>query len=153
MNINLSIEINAPISDVWSAICNIRESAKMITNILNIEILAEPDSTIVGLRWKETRKMFGKEAAEIMWITEADAPNYYIVRSENHGAIFDSRMGIEECEGRSILSMSFTSQATTLGAKILASVMSFFIKTSMEKELNKDLKDIKHFVEQRQVAQ
>jgi len=42
-----------------------------------IEVLEKPDAGFVGFKWKETRKMFGKEATEIMWITDSVENEYF----------------------------------------------------------------------------
>ena len=50
---------------IFKCSCN-----KNITNIININILNKPVDGIVGLKWEETRKMFGKEATEVEKLIE-----------------------------------------------------------------------------------
>lgn len=42
----------------------------MVSGIISLNILHQPEDGLVGLKWEETRKMFGKEASETMWITD-----------------------------------------------------------------------------------
>lgn len=44
--------------------------------------------------------------------------------------------------------MSFVGEAKIWGAKIMSACMGMFIRSAMKKELDKDLADIKQFVEQ-----
>lgn len=144
-----SIEISKPKADVWSAITDIPNAAGMISGILSLEVLENPEAGLVGLKWKETRKMFGKEATEIMWITEAVDNEYYCTRAESHGSVYQTRLSLNDEEGNTRLTMAFTGEPQSMGAKILSFVMGGLMKGSMEKELQKDLVDIRNFVEQR----
>ena len=92
--------------------------------------------------------MFGKEATEIMWITESVENEYYATRAESHGSVYISRLALRESPNGSELSMSFSGEATSLTAKILSAMMGVFISGSIKKALQKDLMDIKQYLEQ-----
>src|SRR5688572_20284670 len=83
-----SVLIQAPREVVWNRITDIEHAAQTVRAIEKVEILEKPPSGLVGLKWKETRTMFGKTATETMWITDAVAPEYYKTRAESHGAIY-----------------------------------------------------------------
>lgn len=148
MQCSSSIDISRPKEDVWKVITDIPNSAGMISGILSVDVLEKPDTGFVGFKWKETRKMFGKKATEIMWITDAVENEYYCTRAESHGSVYATRLSLSEKGGNTQLTMSFSGEAQTTGAKILSFCMSGFMKGSMEKEFLKDLTDIKRFVEQ-----
>lgn len=149
MRCSTSIEISKPRADVWNAVTDIPNAVGMISGIISVEVLENPEAGLVGFKWKETRKMFGKEATEIMWITDAVENEYYCTRAESHGSVYKTRLSLDENDGNTLLTMSFTGEPQTMGAKILSFVMGGFMKGSMEKELQKDLVDIRNFVEQR----
>ena len=149
MQCSTSIEISKPKADVWKAVTDIPNAVGMISGILSVEVLENPEAGLVGFKWKETRKMFGKEATEIMWITDAADNEYYCTRAESHGSVYKTRLSLNDDDGNTRLTMAFTGEPQTMGAKILSFVMGGFMKGSMEKELRKDLTDIKNFVEQR----
>jgi len=92
--------------------------------------------------------MFGKEATEVMWITDAAENDYYCTRAESHGSIYKTRLSLDEDGDRTRLTMAFTGEPQTMGAKVMSFFMGGLMKGSMEKELLKDLTDIKKFVEQ-----
>lgn len=147
MNVTAEIEISAPRGAIWSAITDIANAKEMISSIISLEVLEQPDSGFVGLRWKETREMFGQESPETMWITDAIENEYYCTRAESHGSIYKTRLSLSERGENTLLTMSFTGEAQTLVAKVLSACMGIFIKGSMEKALQQDLEDIKQFVE------
>lgn len=149
MHCSTSIEISKPKADVWKAVTDIPNAVGMISAIISLEVLENPEAGLVGFKWKETRKMFGKEATEIMWITEAAENEYYSTRAESHGSVYKTRLSLNDDDGNTRLTMAFTGEPQTRGAKIISFVMGGVMKGSMEKELQKDLVDIRNFVEQR----
>ena len=64
----------------------------MISGIEKIEVLEKPSHGLVGLKWEETRIMFGKTAIEIMWITEAEDNSHYQTRAEHRNVVYISKL-------------------------------------------------------------
>lgn len=151
MKIAIDIDIKAPKEQVWKVITDIENSENTITGIDDIEILNKPIDSIVGLKWKETRKIFGKSATEIMWITEAKENNYYKTRAESNGAIYQTVLKISDKEKDTILKMEFSSVAISLKGKIMAFIFGGMLSKSMKKLVEKDLIDIKTAVENKQI--
>ena len=147
MQLSVDIEISKPKSVIWTAITDIENCSNMLSSIIDLEVLNQPTETIVGLKWKETRKMFGKEATETMWITDFVENEYYCTRAESHGSVYITKLSLTEAGENTMLSMSFTAEAQSTFVKIISAIMSLFIKNSMQKELFKDLLDIKNYVE------
>ena len=147
MQTQASIVINSNKEQVWQAITDIENFHSVISAILKINILKKPEDGLVGLKWEETREMFGKEAMETMWITEAVENEYYCTRAENHGAIYLTRLSLQPQGDATELTMTFSGEAETIVAKILSVLMGVFVKGSLKKALAKDLEDIKVHVE------
>lgn len=148
MKFKAEITINGTKEQVWKVITDIEGSVENISAIEKIEILEQPESGILGLKWEETRTMFGKSATEIMWITDAQENESYQTRAENHGAIYISRLQIEEMGEQSKLTMEFDGEAQSATAKIMSFLTGFMFKSATEKALQVDLEDIKVSVEQ-----
>jgi uncharacterized membrane protein len=149
MELSVVVEIEKPVEEVWRAIVDFKNCPNYITSIVNLEILHEPKDSLIGFKWKETRVMFGKEATEIMWITDCVENEYYQTRAESHGSIYKSRLSIEPLGENTKLTMSFTAEAQNFFAKLISKLMGFMIKGSMKKALLKDLNDIKTYLESR----
>ncbi len=147
MNVTADIEISSSIETIWQAITDIKNCTKMISNIIDVEILNQPEDSLVGLKWKETRRMFGKESFETMWITDFVENEYYCTRAESHGSVYITKLSLSEVSNNTLLTMSFTGEAQTLIVKLISACMGYFIKSAIKKELHKDLKDIKKYVE------
>lgn len=143
MQLSLSTDINATPTKVWNIITDIDGAAERIRGILAVEVLEKPDKGVVGLKWKETRKFAGREAHEIMWITEAAKPKFYETRAESHGAVYKSRLSVEKTKDGCTLTMSFDGQAVAVGAKIMWFLTGWMAKKPMIKAITEDLEDIK----------
>ena len=113
MEMRAQMDIQAPAEKIWSVITDIDNAADHIGGINKIEILNRPVSGLVGLKWRETRIMFGKEATEVMWITEAETNVAYKTRAESHGAVYLSDFLIEPLGGKCRLSMGFKADSSS----------------------------------------
>lgn len=148
MTVTVQIQIDKPKEIIWKAITDIGNAEKMISAILATHVLHKPESGLVGLKWVETRKMFGKTAMETMWITDAIDNEYYDTRAESHGSVYITRLGLTDSDNGTLLTMSFTGIPQTAVAKMLSFLMAPFITKSIKKALLQDLRDIKAFTEQ-----
>ena len=133
MKLKAETTINGTKAQVWRVITDIEGSVETIRAIEEIEILEQPQSGVLGLKWEETRTMFGKSATEIMWITEAEENEYYQTRAENHGAIYISRLQIEEIGDQAKLTMEFEGEAQSTAAKIMSFLTSFIFKGALKR--------------------
>lgn len=151
MNTEAKVSINRPKQEVWSVITDIENAADNISGIQDVSILEKPSEGIVGLKWSETRIMFGKTAMETMWITDAEEQEYYRTRAESHGAIYTSTLRVHEADGVTELTMSFGAEPVSIGAKLMTATVGRFMMGATRKALQQDLEDIKQAVESRAV--
>jgi len=146
MLVEEQIVITKDTTAVWKAITDIGNAATIISDIVNIEILHEPEHGLVGLKWRETRMYFGKPSAIDKWITDAEENKYYSTRAEMDGFVFITTMTISEHGNTVVLRSSHETKSIGLMAKI-KSIPVFFFKGMLRKAILKDLHDIKSAVE------
>ena len=144
--IKASIDIQAPREQVFQVFSDLPACAERIQGIDKIEMLSDRPMQ-VGTRWRETRTMFGKEATEDMWITEADDLKFYNTRAESHGAIYKSGIIVDEEDGKTRLTMTFEGKPVSIGAKIMTFLMGWMMNGSTRKAFEKDLENIKQSIE------
>ena len=147
MLVEAQVTINASKAAIWAAITNIEHAAETIRGIEKIEIVAKPANGLVGLRWRETRMLFGKPATVEKWITDAAENEFYKTRAEDGGFVFLSTTRISESSGGVTLTSSHDSEPQSIFAK-LSIPMLFLFKGVVKKALLQDLNDIKAAVEQ-----
>jgi len=147
MLVEVQVAINGSKEAVWAAITNIENATDIISGIDKIEILEQPASGLVGLKWRETRMLFGKPAMADKWITEAADNAFYKTRAESDGFIFLSTIRISAGDGGVTLTSIHDSQPQSIGARIMSVPMGLFFKGVAKKALLQDLNDIKSAVE------
>jgi hypothetical protein len=148
MLVEAQVTINGSRSAIWAAIINIENASETMSGIENIEVLEKPASGLVGLKWRETRMLFGKAATAEKWITDAAENEFYKTRAESDGFIFLSTISISESSGGMRLASSHDSRPQTIVAKLMSLPMGLLFKGVAKKALLQDLKDIKSAVEQ-----
>lgn len=139
--------IAAPRAAVWDAITDIENAAERIEAIQQVEVLANPEDSLIGFKWREVRTMFGKQAEETMWIVAAEPQRFYQTRAESHGSVYTSRLSVEDAEGSTRLTMSFEAAPQSVGAKIMSATIGRLFVGATKKAMLKDLDDIKASVE------
>lgn len=147
MLVAVQVTIKESKAAVWAAATDIENAAAFISGIDKIEILDKPENGLVGLKWRETRMLFGKPATADKWITEAAEHSHYKTRAESDGFIFLSTLQIAESSGGITLTSIHDSQPQTFMAKFMSIPMSLFFKGVAKKALLQDLADIKRAVE------
>lgn len=145
MILETSIEISADRTSVFEAFTELSAYTDRIDAITKIEILAG-DKAALGTRFKETRIMFGKEASEIMEFTAFETPSRFVLDARSHGSHYETSHSFEEKGGATKVKIFFKATAETFTAKIL-SALFFFMKGSMIKAFQSDLKNMKDFLE------
>ncbi len=147
MQLKVEVEVQAPKQAVWAVITDIEGSASRISSIQKLEILEKPAGSLVGLKWRETRVMFGQEATEVMWVTAAVDNDHYDVRAESHGAIYTTTMAVKGEGASSTLSMAFGAEVLTFGAKVMWALTGWIAVRAMRKALLKDLSELRDAAE------
>jgi hypothetical protein len=150
MIVETQVSINGSKAAIWAAIANIENASETISGIEKIEVIEKPASGLVGLRWRETRMLFGKPATVEKWITDAAENAFYKTRAESDGFVFLSTMSISESSSGSItLTSLHDSQPQGIVAKLMSIPMGLLFKGVAKKALLQDLNDIKSAVERK----
>ncbi|MFL5327862.1 MAG: SRPBCC family protein [Gemmataceae bacterium] len=148
MLVEAQVTIHGTKAATWAAITDIENSAEFISGIQKIEIVKKPANGLVGLRWRETRLLFGKPTAVEKWITDAVENEFYRTRAEDGGFAFLTTKSISEGAGGITLTEAHESKPQTFVAK-LQIPMLFLFKRVVKKYLLQDLNDIKAAVEKK----
>lgn len=140
--IRVEREVQAPAGRVWEVMTDVDGSAEVISGIDAVERLDGGDGFDVGLRWRETRTMMGKQATEEMTVTEVDPGRSYVVEADSRGTHYRSVMAVEPTgPATSRLTMTFAGQSQGGDGK-LKSLLGRVFAGATRKALAKDLADI-----------
>ena len=149
MIVEAQVTINGSKAAIWAAITNIENASETISGILKTEVLEKPANRLVGLRWRETRMLFGKPATAEKWITDAAENEFYKTRAEDGGFVFLTTKRISESSGGMTLTECHESKPQGIVARLMSIPMVLFFKGVIKKALLQDLNDIKSAVEQK----
>ena len=147
MIVEAQVTIDGSKAAIWAAITNIENASQTISGIENIEVIEKPANGLVGLKWRETRKLFGKSATAEKWVTDAAENEFYKTRAEDGGFVFVSTISISESSGGITLTSSHDSKPQGIVARLQSIPMGFLFKGVAKKALLQDLNDIKFAVE------
>ena len=87
--VTISHDVAADPQTVWAVLTDLEHAAETLSGVSRVEVLTEGEYA-VGTRWRETRKMFGKEATEEMEVTEVSAPTSTAVEAHSSGVDYRS---------------------------------------------------------------
>ncbi|MCB9170479.1 MAG: SRPBCC family protein [Flavobacteriales bacterium] len=146
MIVSAQITINGPKAAVWAAITDIANAAQILSGVEKIEVVERPVTGLVGLKWKETRMLFGKEATVEKWITEVRENDYYTTRAEDDGFVFITTNRVSGSDGAVTLAGAHETRPQGFAAKLKSLPMLFF-KGVIKNAILQDLNEIKAAVE------
>ncbi|MFC5215202.1 SRPBCC family protein [Streptomyces coerulescens] len=134
---------------VWESLTDLRGMVHVLSGVSGVDVLTE-GAFGVGTRWRETRRMFGKEATEEMWVTLCEPPERYVVEAESHGTHYVSEWALRP-DGPSATTVRMTFTGVTSGgvAGVLARILGGIGSRAVSKAIAKDLDDIAAAVEGR----
>ena len=140
MKLEVTQQINAPVERVYEVFTDLPSAADRITGIESVELLTDQPFG-VGTRWKETRKIMGKEATETMWITAVEVNRSYTAEAESCGTHYTSVFTFEPSDGGTRVTMRFSGRPVTLVARLLTP-LGLLMTGTIRKMMAGDLADL-----------
>jgi len=135
--IKVEKQVRAPVQRVFAVATNLRDGARNIPSITALEVLTEGPVGL-GTRFRETRKVFGREATEEMEITAFDPPRSMSLGAESHGCRYRNDFRFDPRDGGTRIEMTFNAEPVSFGAKVIGVLMRPMMKMLMA-ECGKDL--------------
>ncbi|MEU6931262.1 SRPBCC family protein [Streptomyces sp. NPDC046385] len=139
---------------VWESITDLRDMPRMLSGVEKVEVLT-PGGFGVGTRWRETRRMMGKEATEEMTVTACEPPDRYVTVADSHGMHYVSEItllpeGPAVSAGATTLRMTFSARPShDRRPGLVTRLINRFGARAVARALAKDLAEIATAVESR----
>lgn len=134
----LTQESSASAAAIWAVLTDLDRFAE-VADIVTLERLDDGTDFGVGTRWRETRRMFGKEASEEMWVTELTPGVSYTVAAESRGTAYRSVMSVAATDSGSLLTMEFDGTGTNVITKALGATVGKLFEGATRSALQADL--------------
>ena len=151
MQLDLTRHVAADPQTVWAVLTDIPSAHRTLSGVLAIEILT-PGPYVPGLRWRETRKMFGIKATEEMMVLTSEPPHSTVLVAQNGGTEYKTAFTITpDADGGSTLRMRFGAETAHAPAasRVAMAVMGRFAEKATRKTMEQDLADIAAEAERR----
>ena len=134
--------VRAPVERVWAVLTDITHADQTLSGVTKVEVNAGPYR--VGTRWREIRRMFGREDTQEVRVTLADEPTRTVVEADSAGVHYVTEFTLTPTANATRLRMSFNAlQARTNPVqKALWAVFGTLGAKATEKTMAKDLQDI-----------
>jgi len=144
--IQVSKEIHAPREKVFEVFADLPNAAERVEDIVKLEILTDGPVGL-GTRWRETRRMFNREATEEMEITVFDPPNGYAAEAQSHGSRYFSEFRFEQQGDVTVATVSFQAKPLTFLARIMSWLMGRMMRRAVVNCFEKDMDNLKAHIE------
>ena len=105
--VQIERDVAASPEEVWRVLTDLDHAAENLSGVSRVELLTDGPYT-VGTRWRETRKMFGKEATEEMRVTAVEAPTRTTVEADSAGVNYVTVFTLTPTGDGTRLAMAFT---------------------------------------------
>ncbi|MFI1888072.1 SRPBCC family protein [Streptomyces jumonjinensis] len=139
--------IAAPPGRVWHALTDLESAPRVLSGVDAVEVLTEGPFG-VGTRWRETRRMLGRQATEEMRVTASEPPLRYVAEADSHGAHYVSEFVLRAVgTDATTVRMTFTALPPGGFAGLLARAFGGLGARAVAKAVAQDLTDVAAAVE------
>lgn len=141
MQIGIEALVEAPPEVVFAVVADIPAWPRYISAIDRIELLS-PGPVVAGLRFRETRVMFGRPATEEMTVAEIAPPRRLVLTGINHGTAYRAEHVCEPQGRQTRLRLVFEGRPVTLLARLFTPLGWLFLG-AVKRQFASDLADLK----------
>ncbi|MEU8522746.1 SRPBCC family protein [Streptomyces sp. NBC_01216] len=142
-NVVVERRIEATPGPVWETLTDLKGLERVLGGVDRVEVLTEGGFG-VGTRWRETRRMLGREATEEMRVTVSEPPDRYVVEADSHGMHYVTEFTLRPAgPGATMVRMTFS--ATPAGGAasgLLARLLGDLGSRAVRRAVARDLADV-----------
>ena len=148
-SISASVIAQASTAAVWAVLTDLDSVTTVLPDVVSLERLSDDTGFSLGTRWRETRKIMGKESTEEMWVTQIQDRVGYVVEAQSRGIHYRSQYTIAaKGDGTEIL-LEFSGEHTepSMFKTMTMNLMYMLMSGVTRKMLTKDLQAMAHAAE------
>jgi uncharacterized protein YndB with AHSA1/START domain len=141
--------VHAPPERVWAAMTDLEQAPAILRGVTRVEVLSG-DGFAVGTRWRETRKMFGKDETQTLEVATCSPPRSATVTSQQLGVDYRIVHTLEPVDGGTLVTICFgaTHPDPNLLQRLTATVFGRVGAAVTTRLLSQDLADVAAWVEE-----
>ncbi len=127
--------IDAPIEKVFDTVAHVENFAKAVPHIVRTEFLSDVTSG-VGTRFRETRRMHGKETTTDLEVTEYIANRRVRILADAGGTVWDTVFEVVPEADHVTLTVSMDARAYRLIPKLINPFIRGFVQKAIESDMD-----------------
>jgi len=147
MKLKVSVPIDAPKEDIWRVMTDFEHEAENLSHVNNVKIIENPNHSLDGLKWTETRTVLGDTETAEFCVIDYRKNSFLKTHSESHGRRRDATYSIKQEGDHNLLSVNYESRPYKLTARLSTILFGRLNKVTARRSLIDDLNDIKLLVE------
>jgi carbon monoxide dehydrogenase subunit G len=143
-SLTLQRTVHAPVEQVWAVLTDLDHAVERLSGVTRVELLTDGPYA-VGTRWRETRRVFGAEATEEMWVAANDPLRSTVVEASSRGADYRTTFTLTPVEpGTTLLAMEFSADAPEGSGvrRLVSRLVSRLGERASRRMMERDLEDI-----------
>jgi uncharacterized protein YndB with AHSA1/START domain len=152
--LTVSTVADAPVDVVWSVLTDLDAAPSTLRGVSRVERLSG-DGYAVGTRWRETRKVLGREESQTMEVTGVEPPHRTVVEAHSGGVHYRTVFTLEPHERGTRIELCFgaTHPDPTLLHRLTAAAFGRVGIVLTRKLLQQDLVDIAEAARERAASE
>lgn len=143
-SLTLHRTVHAPVHQVWAVLTDLDHAQERLSAVTRVQILTDGPYA-VGTRWRETRRVFGSEATEEMWVSDNDPLRSTVVEAASGDTVYRTTFTLTPVEAYTTeLTMTFaaTGPESQGVRRVLRGLLAGIGLRATRTMLERDLKDI-----------
>src|SRR5690554_6182728 len=142
-SVHVQREILAEPAAVWRLITDLDRSPQVLSGVVSVQRL-EGEGYDVGVSWRETRRLLGKETSEDKRVTAVNAPFSTAISAETRGTRYSTVLRCEPSDLGTMLHIEFNGRPVnpTFGQRIAWKLFSKVEMRASREQLEQDAADI-----------
>jgi len=135
--------VHASADDVWAVLTDLENAPDTLRGVSRVEVLEGPEYR-VGTRWRETRRILGKEETQMLEVATCDPPRSTTVTSRAAGVEYRSQFTLEPVDAGTLVTVCFGASHPdpNLLQRLTAALFGHVGAAVTTRLLNQDLADI-----------
>jgi hypothetical protein len=128
---------------VWEVVTDIRRAPEVLSGVVSVELMTDGPYAL-GTRWRETRRMLGRETTEEMWVVANDPGRRTEVAASSSGTDYRTVFTLTPDDGATELTVTFSGRTPEPSAvqRLTEKVFGRLGTAVVRKVLEQDLADI-----------
>lgn len=134
MKIALQRQVSAPVEQVFDTLAHADNYMKAVPGIVGMEYLGETRRG-VGTRFRETRRMRGREASTVLEVKEYEPNKRIRLVSEAGGTVWDTVFMVRPANNGTVIAMEMEATPKNLLARLLLPIMRKPVASAIEDDM------------------